>query len=181
MQTHRRSGLRFGVLWCLAVTPLAGQTPSHAPDGSISERCRGENHRALDFWLGEWDVTGPDGARAGHNVIARAQAGCLVTENWTSAGGTHGQSMNFYSPTTASWHQVWVDEGGTVLMLQGTPAPGSMIWDGETRTERGALKHRITLTRRDADTVHQLWEMWPVADTSAAARQVAFDGVYRRR
>lgn len=162
-------------------TPLAGQAVGAPPADSLSPRCASEAYRALDFWLGEWDVTGADGKHAGRNTIARAQRGCLIVESWRSAGGSNGQSMNFYSPTTGHWHQVWVDDGGTVLMLTGRTSDGAMRFEGETRTERGAFRHRISLTRRDPDTVHQLWEVWPLADTTESARRIAFEGRYRRR
>jgi hypothetical protein len=149
--------------------------------GSTSQRspCTDQSYRALDFWLGEWRVESA-GREVGRNRITREQGGCVVVERWRSSASSEGMSMNFFSPTTGRWHQTWVDNGGTVLQLVGTVDSAAMIYRGETRTARGHFVHRLSLRARADGTVHQLWEAWPVADTSASARRVAFDGIYRR-
>jgi hypothetical protein len=159
---------------------LAAGTPTQAQvRDSIAPGCAAAEYRALDFWIGHWRVEA-GGREVGRNVIRRAQSGCLITEDWRAANGQGGQSMNFLSPTSGSWHQVWVDDGGTVLQLRGTAEAGAMVYRGETRTPRGHAVHRLSLRLQGDGSVRQLWETWPAADTSDAARRVAFDGIYRR-
>jgi hypothetical protein len=146
---------------------------------SITAACAGREYRALDFWLGSWRVES-GGGEAGRNRIRRAEKGCLVSEEWRASNGSTGQSMNFFSPTTGHWHQIWVDDSGTVLQFTGMAEANAMVYRGETRTARGHFEHRLSLRLQADGTVRQLWESWPKADTSAAARRVAFDGVYRR-
>ncbi|MCU0636974.1 MAG: hypothetical protein MUE41_19055 [Gemmatimonadaceae bacterium] len=164
--------------WCALLLGWSGRAHAQVRD-SIAPACATPAHRALDFWVGQWRVES-GGQEVGRNVIRRAQAGCLITEEWRAANGQGGQSMNFFSPTTGSWHQVWVDDGGTVLQLRGTAQAGAMVYRGETRTARGHFVHRLALRQQEDGSVRQLWESWPAADTSDAARRVAFDGIYRR-
>ena len=46
---------------------------------------------ALDFWLGDWSVTTPDGKHAGDNRIEAILDGCALSESWTGAGGGRGR------------------------------------------------------------------------------------------
>ncbi|WP_245917623.1 hypothetical protein [Aureitalea marina] len=40
--------------------------------------CCTPEHRAFDFWIGEWEVTNPDGSEAGVNTITRIEDGCVL-------------------------------------------------------------------------------------------------------
>lgn len=61
--------------------------------------CAGSaEHRQFDFWLGEWLVADAKGTPQGLNRITMAENGCLLVEQWTSATGGTGQSMNYYDP-----------------------------------------------------------------------------------
>ena len=64
--------------------------------------------RQLDFWLGEWTVTNPQGQVAGENIITADLEGCVVRESWTDGYGGRGTSVNFWDATTEQWH---VDRG----------------------------------------------------------------------
>jgi hypothetical protein len=171
---HRASPL---LLALLTAASLGAQA---APAGPTPPPCQRANYRQLDFWLGEWRVLNPAGTVVGHNTIASAEGGCLVTERWRSAGGSDGQSMNFFNPSTGTWHQVWVDNSGGALMFVGTPETDAMVYRGETGRGATAQRHRMTLRRQADGTVRQLWETWPVSDTTDAARTVSFDGTYHR-
>jgi hypothetical protein len=168
------TGLRALALLGLCL-PLAvdAQAPTPTP-------CTAPAYRQLDFWIGEWRVIGPQGKHAGDNTISREQGGYLVREQWRSAGGANGESMNFFNSSTRSWHQVWVDNSGGVLMFIGTPEPNAMVYRGETGSGPRAQRHVLSLRLQPDGTVRQLWETWPAADSSAAARVVSFDGTYHR-
>ena len=91
---------------------------------------RPQNHQ-FDFWLGEWDVTQPTGKAAGHNRITSLLGGCALREEWTGASGSHGTSLNAYDPAAKRWRQTWVDDSGTVLVLEGQFQGGKMTLQGE--------------------------------------------------
>jgi len=65
----------------------------------------------FDFWIGEWEVHAGDGTFAGANSIESAQRGCVLIENWTSATGGTGMSINYFDQseddgeTWVSWFE----------------------------------------------------------------------------
>jgi hypothetical protein len=83
----------------------------------------------FDFWVGHWRVTGPDGTFQGTNRIEKTQGGCLVLENWVSASGTTGTSMNFYDLHAEEWVQIWVSPG-LQLEIRGGLVGDSMVLTG---------------------------------------------------
>jgi len=165
-----RSGLPVLAAVLLSSATLAAQQ-SPPPD------CTGQKHRAFDFWLGDWEVTS-NGQVAGTNSITLAQSGCLLHEHWTSARGGTGESFNFYDRTTDRWHQVWVDNRGSVLRLSGQPSGDTMRLEGETRGAQGPAQQRITWTRNADGSVRQLWE---TSRDEGGTWTVVFDGHYKRR
>ena len=78
-----------------------------------------EAFRAFDFWLGDWVVHDKSGSLAGTNTIERAQRGCVLIENWTSASGGTGMSMNYVDKESGEWVQVWHAEGGSQIHIRG--------------------------------------------------------------
>ena len=86
--------------------------------------------RAFDFWIGEWDVQVAGGAIAGHNVIVPEQRGCLLVENWTSATGGGGTSINYLDRATGEWVQVWNDASGNQINIRGGLAEDGMLLVG---------------------------------------------------
>ena len=74
--------------------------------------CQKEN-RQFDFWLGEWEVFNQKGIKVGENRIVQIQDSCGIQENWTSAAQT-GTSYNYYKPSDSSWHQIYLDNQGTI-------------------------------------------------------------------
>ena len=86
--------------------------------------------RDFDFWLGEWDVFGPQERQAGRNSITSLYGGGAIAEHWHGAGDVEGHSLNAYDPATDRWHQTWVDSTGGLLLLDGHLVDGSMVLEG---------------------------------------------------
>ena len=144
--------------------------------GAPAKPCDSPDHRAFDFWLGEWRVETPDGKLAGHNSITRGYDGCVIEERWRGESGSNGTSLNIYDASTKQWHQTWVDNSGLLLQISGQYADGRMQMSGK-RTENGKPMHdRITWSRIEGDRVRQLWEQSPDGKTWT----VAFEGIYIR-
>ncbi len=92
--------------------------------------CSTPEFRQFDFWLGEWIVEGPNGNKAGENKITLQENGCLLREEWTSAQGGTGQSMNYYDPAEKKWNQLWVSAGGSIGYFKGGLEEGAMVLKG---------------------------------------------------
>jgi hypothetical protein len=87
--------------------------------------CSGPQYKEFDFWLGDWEVRNAAGQLLGRNRISKRHGGCVVLEEWESAGGGSGSSFNIYDQSTKQWHQFWVDATGTNWLSsdkQGSPA-----------------------------------------------------------
>ena len=165
----------------LAVLPLAAllfqQPPAPSPATSAAPRrppgCTRQEARQFDFWAGDWDVY-VRGALGGHNLIAKAHAGCAIIENWTGGGGSTGTSVNFYDPEKGKWHQTWAGNGG-FLFLDGAWDGERMVLEGDRRGPDGTVvKNRITWTPLPGGQLRQVWE----TSTGSGAWTIAFDGHY---
>ena len=141
--------------------------------------CCTENHKSFDFWVGSWEVTNTDGTAAGKNTIVKEQSGCILKENWTSAtAGFTGSSTNYYNLITKKWEQLWIDNSGNHLKLEGIRVGNQMILSSDEylREDGKAYVNRITWTANEDGTVRQLWEVLQ----GDKVVNVAFDGLYTR-
>jgi hypothetical protein len=141
-----------------------------APPAPPADPCASPDHRAFDFWVGEWEVFLPDGRQAGSSVIEARLNGCAIHESWTSATGGHGNSYNFLDAARGVWHQTWIDAQGNALYIEGGPQGDSMVLSDGV--------NRITWTPLASGHVRQHWE---VTQDEGATWTTAFDGEYRRR
>ena len=160
---------------------VACGTSSALAQGAASTAvpCSGPEYRQFDFWVGEWDVTTPDGKSAGRNSITRPLGTCVIQEHWKGAGGMSGESYNVYDRASKRWHQTWVDDRGTLLLLDGGLVDSAMVMKSAERTVQGKPRlDRITWRPLSADEVHQVWEISP---DSGETWSVLFHGVYKRR
>jgi len=136
-----------------------------------------DRYRALDFWLGDWDVfSGP--TLAGHNRISKIMDGCIVLEQWESASGSSGQSMNYYDPLAQAWRQAWVDTGGGVVHYRGQVRDGAMHFEGEQIEADGSrqLTRVVLAPQPDGSIRHRIENS---AD-GGKSWEPYFDGTYRR-
>ncbi|WP_298827155.1 hypothetical protein [uncultured Piscinibacter sp.] len=139
--------------------------------------CGATEYRQFDFWLGEWNVHTPEGKLAGVNKISGEYGGCVLHERYASSGGYRGESLNTYDSGRKVWHQTWVDNAGTLLLLEGGLRGASMVLEGQTVEAGKVAKHRITWTPNADGSVRQLWE----STDSKGQRRTVFDGTYTKR
>lgn len=162
---------------------LALARPVAAQDQPAPPACSAPEHRAFDFWVGEWDVFRPDGSLAGRNAITRRMGGCVLHESytgWSALQSYHGESFNVYDATRGVWHQTWVDGTGLLLLLEGGIRDGAMVLEGTIVRDGAEVLNRITWTVLDGSggRVRQHWE---TSTDGGASWSTAFDGEYRRR
>lgn len=157
----------------LVATVLAASTAAAA-----AGPCDTPEHRQFDFWLGQWEVRTPNDKVAGTNSIEREYDGCVIHERYVTGRGYKGESLNTYDAGRKVWHQTWVDNQGTLLLLEGSLQGASMVLQGEAVGEGGRIvKHRITWTPNANGSVRQHWE-----STNEQGRwETAFDGAYIRK
>jgi len=147
----------------------AADPPAQVP---AAKPCTAPAYRQFDFWLGDWNVTTPDGKAAGHNRITQILGGCALREEWTGTSGTHGTSLNMFEPGARKWRQTWVDDGGTMLLLTGEFKGGKMVLES---AGAAAVRQRITWTPEAGGKVRQLWDS---SSDGGKTWKVEFDGTY---
>lgn len=140
----------------------------------------GDTHD-FDFWIGSWEVFGPQGRPVGTNTITPLFGGLVLMEDWSGAGDVRGRSLNAWDANRGAWHQTWMDSSGATLLLDGGLQDGEMVLEGTAPSGTpGAAwdRHRITWTpSADGSRVRQRWE---TSTDDGATWTMAFDGDYRR-
>jgi hypothetical protein len=132
--------------------PLVNTTSPKAEN----QYCNSENHRAFDFWLGNWEVYNKKGDHIGSNNIHLIQNGCGIQENWTSKGGGTGTSYNFYDVKTEKWYQSWISGSGNALLMSGGLSSNKMQMQSEPLN--GKID-RIIWEPQEDESVLQIWQI----------------------
>ena len=167
-----------GSLLLLIVFTIAA--PVSAQNAPPPNPCKTDStYRQFDFWIGEWEVFNPQEQKAGDNVIEKSENGCLLVENWTSASGGTGKSMNYYDPEAKLWKQVWVDGTGNVGYFNGGLVGNAMVLDGKWVNPNGtSYKLRGTWTPLEDGRVRQHFEQ---SQDHGKTWSTWFDGYYVRK
>jgi len=159
---------------CFA-TPAIAQAPP-------LPTCEAPQHRAFDFWIGEWDVfvTGGD-QLAGWSTIALEDRGCVLTEHYRSTRRPFtGRSLNMYDRAERQWVQVWMDSTGDITRFAGAATASGMQLTAQGDVSAGQPEPhftRMTFTRNADGTVRQHGEASPTGE----AWTTTYDFTYRRR
>nr|WP_137678253.1 hypothetical protein [Parerythrobacter lutipelagi] len=156
------------------------QTSPVAPDPAPAPPpppCASEGHAGFDFWLGEWEVFNPTGARVGESRIERDHNGCAVIENWMPSSGNTGTSLNHYDPRTDQWHQKWIGSGGGAVEFSGGVTDGKMVLTGNWPSAQAPHQLiRMSYTVEDGGSVRQFGE---ASLDHGLTWQTSFDFLYR--
>ena len=173
MRRIQRLATATGLLFLLLpASPLLSQS---------RPACTAPTYRQFDFWIGEWEVRRPDGALAGTNVIDTLLGGCAVRERWSSSREGHGTSLNSWNRIDRRWHQIWVDDSGLFLELEGGLEGDRMVLSGVLPSRSDSTKgaqQRVTWTPLPGGKVRQLWE---ASEDGGRTWATVFDGVYARK
>ncbi len=171
--------MRLSKLILAAALAAAGLAAAGAGEEPAPPPCSSPEHRQFDFWVGDWVVHRPDGARAGTNRIESILGGCVLSERWEGDGGSRGRSFNMFYEREGLWRQTWVDNSGGRLDLAGGLDGNRMVLAGETPgRDGGRVRHRITWEPLAGGRVRQHWQ---ASDDGGENWRDAFVGVYSRR
>ena len=146
---------------------VSGQAPPQQP---AANPCAAPEFSQFDFWVGNWDVYGPQGKQVANSLIEKVY-GCGIRENWKPFGRPGGGSLNIYVPETKQWEQFWIDSGGSRAHFKGGMQGKAMVLTGEW----GKLT-RMTYTPNADGSVRQLVEQ---SDDKGKSWATAYDFTYR--
>jgi len=136
----------------LALVPTAWAEPGGIP-------CRSDPaFRQLDFWVGEWDVSNPEGVVIASSSITSDLGGCVVRERYTTPSYA-GESINVYDRSDGRWHQTWVDVTGAFTEYVGDLVDGQMVYVASEQQNGRDVRLRMTFTPLDSGSVRQFGEI----------------------
>jgi hypothetical protein len=144
--------------------------------------CEDAEFRQFDFWVGDWDVaSAADGVHQGSSHIAKEMGGCVIWENWTSAGGPYfGKSYNTWNVNLKRWEQYWVDNAAGVIFFHGGVKNGVMdYWtDDVPQPAGGTLLRHLQFFSLGPDKVRQFSQG---STDNGKTWHVEYDLIYTRR
>ena len=139
-------------------------------------------YRQFDFWIGEWDVYGPKGNKAGDSKIELILDSCIILENWKSANGNYsGKSFNSFNRFTNQWQQTWVDNrGSSTEYLEGRFEENKMIFQTKPFpfSKDTMAVRRLTFYNLSPDRVRQHGE---ISKDNSMSWKTEYDLEYRRK
>lgn len=139
-------------------------------------------YRQLDFWIGDWEVYGKNGKKAGDSKIELILDSCIILENYKTANGAYsGKSFNTYNAVSKQWQQTWVDNvGGTLEYLEGKFDNARMIFHTKPyRFSNDTMAiSKLTLYNLSPDKVRQHFE---ITKDNGATWMTQYDLEYRRK
>jgi len=125
-----------GLLAALAGSghPREGRVQPMPPDS-----CAGPEFRQFDFWLGDWDTyeMADTSKVVARNRVTSILGGCVLREVYEQNDGLVGESYSLWDAARGVWHQSWVTNRGTLLLLDGRLEGGRMVLTGSEKTTDG--------------------------------------------
>jgi hypothetical protein len=164
------------------VTPITSAAVATVPTSPAS--CTAKHFHALDFWLGRWTVTTAQGQS--ESEISLLPGGCLIREDYRTPVGYAGSSLNFIDPADQKWHQIWVDNTGTVIRYLGSQEGVEMVFVGVAVDAQGQRTHsRMRFSPKSDGSVVQIMQSGGTVDSlENVAKKVVwktiFRGVYKK-
>ena len=158
--------------WAAFPGPLAADEQPPVPG------CTDPEYRRLDFKLGEFEVTGIGGARAGDSRVESILGGCMLVEHWRGAISGLGRAHMFYDKGDGLWHLVYVTDDGETMYLSGRFEGDSLVLTGENDFDVFTGLHRMSFSPLPDGASRQFWEL---STDGGATWKVVHEGFYARR
>ena len=141
---------------------LAAAAPQTTPPPAPPKvDCGDADHRALDFWIGDWDVYATGSKTLVANSHIEKIVGCAISETFDQFIGPtgmpldyDGRSISAYVPADKGWRQYYVDGGGTAATLTGGVIDKAMVW----LSTNGPVTNRMTLGPNSDGSIRQRGE-----------------------
>jgi len=177
MATSQNSSAR--VLDSAAARAISTNASAQA-SSTAAKPCGAPEYRQLDFWVGEWRVfQASDNSPVGSSKIEIVMEQCGIKESFDApqAGAADyvGTSYSSYDRKDGKWHQMYIDNSGSVGLYTGGPDANDMTFTCPAKA--GATQKMIY--RRQADgSVRQIGTL---STDGGKTWQAGYDYVYRRK
>lgn len=158
---------------------LLAIAPQTTPPAPPKVDCADADHRAFDFWIGDWDVYSGS-SRVAHSRIEKI-VGCAISETYDQTVGPgnkpvdyHGRSISSYVPADKGWRQFYTDNAGAASTLTGGIVGGAMV----LLSKNGPVTNRMTVKANPDGSVSQRGEF---SSDDGKTWTPAYDFIYRKR
>jgi hypothetical protein len=128
----------------LAMTAFAVPSRTSAQtQRTPAAHCSSPEYRQFDFFAGDWDTYDiTDSTKiVARNHVSRMLDGCAIREVYQQSDGMSGESFSVYDASRKVWHQSWVTNRGTLLLMDGGLQGADMAFTGTTREKDGSTSH----------------------------------------
>jgi hypothetical protein len=171
----------------VALTPAeASRIHARTLDPRAAPRCASPEYHQFDFFEGDWDAYdygAPDSVVA-RNTVTPMLGGCAVREVYVQGDGVQGESFSAFDASRHRWHQSWVTNRGSMLLLDGQLDGGRMVltateYDNQGDSslvrgiwipQRGSVRETATRSRGGGKTWEPLFDIVFRPHNSAAGR-----------
>jgi hypothetical protein len=132
-----KSIMMAGVLAGLAA--WSGHTQGDRVQTNSTASCAGPEYRQFDFWLGDWDTyeIADTSKVVARNRVTSILGGCVLREAYEQNDGLVGESYSLWDAARGVWHQSWVTNRGTLLLLDGRREGDRMVLTGSEKAADG--------------------------------------------
>jgi len=116
--------------------------------------------RQLDYWLGDWSISGPGSTGMATSTVTASLDKCVVVEQWSDGKGHNGENIFGYSPNDKGWRGFFADNRGHVhAFVDGKVSSGTAEFTGPSRGPNGeSVLNRIRIVRLSPDKAEQTWD-----------------------
>ncbi len=132
----RRAAFLIGVgMMCSGTSLAIVSNPNRGGITTVADstaHCAGPTFREFDFWAGNWDTYEVDDSTkvVARNVVTPILGGCVLREVYQQNDGLTGESYSLYDAGRKQWHQSWVTNRGSLLLLDGRLEQRRMVLTG---------------------------------------------------
>jgi hypothetical protein len=127
------------LLTALVAGTVALVATNHRALDTRAPSCDSAEYHQFDFFEGDWDAYDfgvPDSVIA-HNIVTPMADGCAIREVYTQHDGLLGESFSTFDATRRLWHQSWVTNHGSLLLLDGGLDGGRMVLTATVHDGKG--------------------------------------------
>ena len=153
---HGAARVAIGVLFGIFVAAATGRQGSAGPPRAPAS-CAAPEYRQFDFFAGDWDtydVAAPSKLVA-RNKVTLILEGCVVHEVYRQTDGLVGESFSLYDSSRGGWHQSWVTNRGSLLLLDGGLDGDRMALTATEKSSDGTMSLLRGVWRREGTTVRE--------------------------
>ena len=138
----------------------------------------GENHRALDFLIGDWQLVS-GGEAVGRSRVEKLEDGCLIAETWAFTDGRSGRTYSSFDAAAGMWRRFSVSNRGVVIRSSGAVEERVLLARGERTTAAGETsnwRERLALEARGR--ISRVAGHSTAGDRADRAGSAVFEGYY---